>query len=972
MRASMEVYRAARAHRGRARLLQRALPDRRDPALAQRAFAPADFDGVYARAAEAQAALVANEYGGDASLLKDLARCTVHFADCGRLAEALGRLSGGVRVRQLKNKFASPTPMGYRLRGNQPVYACNFRRAFPGGGGDPGWRTLKPLVELIASAQEPLPVGLAGAALGWASPADRDAAVDAAGALFPLRDGRFHVFHKTVVDWLTGDVQGTSSLGSAAPADFAVSRDAGHGARARAARGPAPGPRRGSGARPRPAPPRTANPADLLADPDLAYALRHAVVHVNCWARVERHRAIGPPALERMYLEIVCSLPFLELTAVASALPKLLVEILVRDKMLVVRELGDLLRFKIAPLLERPALTYQLAYNDVPPGVPRPRRSSRDVDRENEGHSSPTRSLDAAVAHVAWAPDDRALAVHDGKTLVVLSLAGRLYVGALFEVVACEVVAGDAGDADMPGCVAWTSATTVVVPVVTRPASGAPAVVLARRDEARAAPDDRGLARYGFAPRHRPGVKRRPKGGKFNGGHSGNHVVALGDGRCVVGAGSENFRGYLYDVSGDGAAPVLATLDTDGGAVVVFDAASGDKLAHTESPEYVHQWWNYSCVCVSDDGEKMCSVDEKTVRLWKSLGEGRPGDEWQAALAEPLAGDVAHGETIRRCAFEPNKWGTYTRLITAGEHELFFWAAKDLETYETAVTHRDYVESLDWTADGRLFVSAGDRRRNGALHFWAGDTGDHLLRSGTGPFRNVALAPDGRLALVDGTSVVELAYDGGALALNPAGKIQGKVDAGSNRPPTCKKYALRAGSDRLYLWISSNCDECDEASLPHHLVEYEDDGAGTWARTRAFDHLAHVPLWHPRDATRALAQLPGGGCAAIHGETLELVAASPAPSRPPSPRPRRGGDPRDDGARRRVPDGRLVVSCTARTRLTTVSVYDAATFEPSGYYVPCDGSAAACAFSPTDPRALAVADTSGGVALYRLIVPSGS
>ncbi len=327
--------------------------------------------------------------------------------------------------------------------------------------------------------------------------------------------------------------------------------------------------------------------------------------------------------------------------------------------------------------------------------------------------------------------------------------------------------------------------------------------------------------------------------------------------------------------------------------------------------------------------------------------------------------------------------------------------------------------------ESSLTCSLGNR----ALHFWAGDTGDHLLRSGTGPFRNVALAPDGRLALVDGTSVVELAYDGGALALNPAGKIQGKVDAGSNRPPTCKKYArFGPASDRLYLWISSNCDECDETSLPHHLVEYVDDGAGTWARTRAFDHLAHVPLWHPRDATRALAQLPGGGCAAIHGETLELVAASPATvaTVPVAASP-------DEAATRATtvpvaasPDGRLVVSCTARTRfavsafdaaadpakglvrdqhhaprlsdqwtvdddqliataslnadgtlvalcsLTTVSVYDAATFEPSGYYVPCDGSAAACAFSPTDPRALAVADTSGGVALYRLIVASGA
>ncbi|KAK7240955.1 hypothetical protein SO694_00055296 [Aureococcus anophagefferens] len=230
---------------------------------------------------------------------------------------------------------------------------------------------------------------------------------------------------------------------------------------------------------------------------------------------------------------------------------------------------------------------------------------------------------------------------------------------------------------------------------------------------------------------------------------------------------------------------------------------------------------------------------------------------------------------------------------------------------------------------------------NGALHFWAGDTGDHLLRSGTGPFRNVALAPDGHLALVDGTSVVELAYDGGALALNPAGKIQGKVDAGSNRPPTCKKYArFGPGSDRLYLWISSNCDECDEASLPHHLVEYEGRRRWDLARARAFDHLAHVPLWHPRDATRALAQLPGGGCAAIHGETLELVAASPS------------------GRRDRVP-------------LTTVSVYDAATFEPSGYYVPCDGAPPPAPSRPRT-RAPSPSPTSGGVALYRLIVPSGS
>lgn len=138
MRASLEVYRAAATsielEPGFRDLY--ALPDRRPPALSQSAFAPSDFDGVYARAREAQAALVrclgdcewdereadvddagartvvkratstpdwfdgavdpgikgptrakeklTQDYAGDASRLKDLARCTVHFADCDR------------------------------------------------------------------------------------------------------------------------------------------------------------------------------------------------------------------------------------------------------------------------------------------------------------------------------------------------------------------------------------------------------------------------------------------------------------------------------------------------------------------------------------------------------------------------------------------------------------------------------------------------------------------------------------------------------------------------------------------------------------------------------------------------------------------------------------------------------------------------------------------------------------------------
>jgi hypothetical protein len=54
-----------------------------------------------------------NDYGGHANKLKDLARLTLRFSSCSRMAHALaeGLKEAGVEV--LKNKYASPTPMGY-------------------------------------------------------------------------------------------------------------------------------------------------------------------------------------------------------------------------------------------------------------------------------------------------------------------------------------------------------------------------------------------------------------------------------------------------------------------------------------------------------------------------------------------------------------------------------------------------------------------------------------------------------------------------------------------------------------------------------------------------------------------------------------------------------------------------------------------------------------------------------------------
>ena len=55
---------------------------------------------------------VANDYAGDASKMKDLSRITLEFADCAGLLAGVNTLLAQFKVVTLKNKFASPTPMG--------------------------------------------------------------------------------------------------------------------------------------------------------------------------------------------------------------------------------------------------------------------------------------------------------------------------------------------------------------------------------------------------------------------------------------------------------------------------------------------------------------------------------------------------------------------------------------------------------------------------------------------------------------------------------------------------------------------------------------------------------------------------------------------------------------------------------------------------------------------------------------------
>ena len=73
-----------------------------------------------------------DDYGGHANKLKDLARLTLRFTSCSSMADALLRgTRAGIEVLTLKNKYASPMPMGYlRLQ-----LVCR-RRAF-------GWHEVR-------------------------------------------------------------------------------------------------------------------------------------------------------------------------------------------------------------------------------------------------------------------------------------------------------------------------------------------------------------------------------------------------------------------------------------------------------------------------------------------------------------------------------------------------------------------------------------------------------------------------------------------------------------------------------------------------------------------------------------------------------------------------------------------------------------------------------------------------------------
>ena len=316
--------------------LRRPVPGKQQPWVES-----ADDPGV--KGEERSREKMKNDYDDHANKLKDLARCTLRYKGCRRMHDGLttGLSGAGIQVLALKNKYASPTPMGYsdfnlcvgielddqvryvaemqlnldemikakneahehyevvrkqlpklckgstvdpgkleafivgRLNssaldaavaalsakadglflyahllaqhldtearagctidfagldalptGLNEVYAVNFERAFPEGAAGAAWEAARPLIELIAAAMEPITQAMAAALLEWDA-AQQERVLEATALLFPLRDGKFHVFHKTAVDWLTGEITADSSLKSRSDV-FCVERRNGH------------------------------------------------------------------------------------------------------------------------------------------------------------------------------------------------------------------------------------------------------------------------------------------------------------------------------------------------------------------------------------------------------------------------------------------------------------------------------------------------------------------------------------------------------------------------------------------------------------------------------------------------------------------------------------------------------------------------------------------------------------------------
>lgn len=91
-----------------ARDMQRIIRTHYDSSLADTAVCTPLYVCVYVTQ-------VHDQLGGNVARLQDLARLSLIYTGCGKIerAASVEMAASGLRIAQLKNRFASPTPLGY-------------------------------------------------------------------------------------------------------------------------------------------------------------------------------------------------------------------------------------------------------------------------------------------------------------------------------------------------------------------------------------------------------------------------------------------------------------------------------------------------------------------------------------------------------------------------------------------------------------------------------------------------------------------------------------------------------------------------------------------------------------------------------------------------------------------------------------------------------------------------------------------
>jgi len=103
-------------------------------------------------------------------------------------------------VRALRAGELALSELSRHPRGLGGLFSAFFDRQFADE--DRYRRRVRPLLEMVLAAPEPLPVKLAARALGW-SEYQLGEILREVGSLFPTADGAIRPFHKSIVDWLT-------------------------------------------------------------------------------------------------------------------------------------------------------------------------------------------------------------------------------------------------------------------------------------------------------------------------------------------------------------------------------------------------------------------------------------------------------------------------------------------------------------------------------------------------------------------------------------------------------------------------------------------------------------------------------------------------------------------------------------------------------------------------------------------------